>query len=76
MNLIELAQLISVSLEDDVHIDTAPKFKKDFATLECEDDEGNTFSIKVTKLNASLEDAEDSVVYDASAEEELEEVEL
>ena len=57
MNARELAVVISEALEDKVSIDTTPKVKKDFASLECEDEEGNAFIIRVTRL--ASEDGED-----------------
>lgn len=59
MNTRELAQAISEALEDVVRIDTSPKVKKDFASLDCEDDDGNSFIIRVIQTNTSDEDADD-----------------
>lgn len=73
MNPRELATVISEALEDIVRIDTTPKVKKDFASLECEDEEGNAFIIRVIKL-ASEEDEdadEDPVVVEEGDDAEL-----
>lgn len=59
MNPRELATVISEALEDTVRIDTTPKVKKDFASLECEDDEGNAFIIRVIKIASEDDEDED-----------------
>jgi len=58
MNTRELAVLISEALEDAVRIDTTPTLKKDCASLDCEDEEGNAFVIRVIRVSA--EDETDS----------------
>jgi hypothetical protein len=59
MNTQELAVAISESLENTVQIDTVPKIRKGTAVLECDDDEGNSFVIRVTQTNVSEDDDDD-----------------
>lgn len=61
MNPRELAVVISEALEDIVRIDTTPKVKKDFASLECEDDEGTAFIIRVIRVASEDDEDEDDV---------------
>lgn len=66
MNTRELAVLISEALEDAVRIDTTPTIKKDCASLDCEDEEGNSFVIRVTRVASedetdADEDSDDDV---------------
>lgn len=56
MTALELAQLISQAIEDEVNVDTSPKGAADYCKLSCEDSSGNTFVIKVIQMNAEDED--------------------
>lgn len=59
MNVRTLAMMISEALEDTVRVDAAPKVKKGLASLECEDDEGRTFIIRVMSVaNNDVEETE------------------
>lgn len=52
MDAEELAVLISQALEDDVNIDVKPKSEEGFASLLCDDEDGNHYSIQIHRLGA------------------------
>lgn len=59
MNTRDLAVAISEAIEDVVRIDTAPKVRKGTAVLECDDEEGNSFVIRVNQTNVPDDDDEE-----------------